>query len=584
MRLPTLTELTVSRSMVETFMGYNHNLRISDGEFYDEKNLTGDYYPLLSPREARGVYDAPKNAQGLIAKDGLCYVDGEDFVINGKPVHMGLSTREEDCPKTLVSMGAYVIILPDKQYINTADTEDRGAIEASYVTENDVTYTLCTVEGAAYQNALASETAPVEPKGGDYWIDTSQQPHSLKVYSASTAMWTTVGTTYIKIQSANIGKAFSEGDGVEISGVKPEALRDLNGSMLVWARGDDWLVVVGILDAETVQKAADGPVTVERRMPVMDYVTESGNRLWGCRYGPNRKGEIVNEIYACKLGDFKNWECYQGVSTDSYAASCGTDGPFTGAITHLGYPLFFKENCLHKVYGSYPANFQIQQTACRGVQKGCGKSLVIVNEVLYYMGRSGVCAYDGSLPAEISGAFGQETYTDAAAGARQNKYYLSAKDSAGRWQMLVYDAARRIWHKEDGVQAAAFCQCQGELYYIDGADGRICTIGGSGTRNPEKVAWMAETGEIGLGLPDKKYIGRLLLRMSMEKGSRVRGYIQYDSAGEWKKVFDVAGSSLRTFTIPVRPRRCDHFRLRLEGEGGMKLYSMTRTIEEGSDM
>ena len=59
------------------------------------------------------------------------------------------------------------------------------------------------------------------------------------------------------------------------------------------------------------------------------------------------------------LGDFRNWQCFMGLSTDSYYGNLGTDGKFTGAITHMGYPLFFKENCLHKVYGDYPAQFQM---------------------------------------------------------------------------------------------------------------------------------------------------------------------------------------------------------------------------------
>ena len=72
-----------------------------------------------------------------------------------------------------------------------------------------------------------------------------------------------------------------------------------------------------------------------------------------------------------------------GISTDSWVGSVGTDGQFTGAITHLGYPLFFKETVLHKVYISQNGAHSIQDTACRGVQSGCGDSLAIVNEVLY---------------------------------------------------------------------------------------------------------------------------------------------------------------------------------------------------------
>ena len=110
---------------------------------------------------------------------------------------------------------------------------------------------------------------------------------------------------------------------------------------MIWGKGDDYIVVIGILD--TTQTISNS-ITIERRMPSMDFVTESENRLWGCRYGTANNGEVVNEIYSSKLGDFKNWNCFMGLSTDSYVASCGTDGQFTGAITHLGYPLFFKEN------------------------------------------------------------------------------------------------------------------------------------------------------------------------------------------------------------------------------------------------
>ena len=42
MQYPKLRELETSRQMVDAFRGYNHNLRISDGEFFDMKNMTSD--------------------------------------------------------------------------------------------------------------------------------------------------------------------------------------------------------------------------------------------------------------------------------------------------------------------------------------------------------------------------------------------------------------------------------------------------------------------------------------------------------------------------------------------------------------
>ena len=82
MRYPFLSEIPTSREMISVFGGYNHNLRISDGEFYDMTNLTSDDYPILSPRAQRGVYASPTSPQGMISKDALFYVDGADFIIN----------------------------------------------------------------------------------------------------------------------------------------------------------------------------------------------------------------------------------------------------------------------------------------------------------------------------------------------------------------------------------------------------------------------------------------------------------------------------------------------------------------------
>jgi hypothetical protein len=566
--------------MVDTFRGYNHNLRIGDGEFFDMKNMASNNYPVLCPRKNRGVYTTAENPLGLIAKDSLCYVDGTDFVINEYRYDMGLNNEQ----KQLISMGAYVIILPDKKYFNTIDHEDRGSIEASYASDGDVTFQLCTVDGAAYEDLTVSPAEPEAPANMALWIDISTAPHTLRQWSESSGMWVSIATTYVKISAKGIGTAFEQYDGVTISGVKSDKLQDLNASIVIMACDDDYIVVTGILDEVVTQTADEGVVTVQRKMPLMDFVVEHENRLWGCRYGVADNGDVVNEIYASKLGDFKNWKCFMGLSTDSYAASCGTDGQFTGAITHLGHPLFFKENCVHKVYGSYPANFQIQTTACRGVQKGSHNSLAIVNEVLYYKARGAVCAYDGSLPVEISAAFGEVNYRNAVAGGHSNKYYISMQDAAGVFHLFVYDVAKGMWHKEDDLRADAFCSCDDELYCIECGTGKIITLLGSGIKDTAMVPWMVETGEIGITSPDMKYISRLTMRMSMDIGAEARVYAQYDFSEEWELVYALHGNNLRSFSIPVMPKRCDYMRLRIEGEGMVRIYSITKTIEQGSEL
>ena len=583
MRYPQLKELPTTREMVDVFRGYNHNLRISNGEFFNMKNMTSDHYPVLSPRGKRGVYAKPASPQALLAKEVLCYVDGADFVMGAKRIAMELSTEHADNPKQLVSMGAYVIIMPDKKYINTANVEDRGNIESMFDTFGDVTFTLCRPDGSAYEIQYSQPEAPENPTSTTLWVDTSTTPNALKQWSDSSSMWISVATTYVKIQNKDIGKAFQIHDGITISGLKEHSaqLAALEGAAIVYDKGDDYIVIVGILDkAETINTK----VSFKRTMPIMDFIIESNNRLWGCRYGLDESGELVNRLYASKLGDFKNWNCYMGVSTDSYYANVGTDGYFTGAVSHLGSALFFKEKCLHKVYGSFPAEFTIQDTVCRGVQAGCENSLAIVNEVLYYKARNAVCAYDGSLPVEVGYALGNERYYDAVGGAHGNKYYLSMSDNFDDWHLFVYDTAKGLWHREDNLHATHFASYRGEMYCVDAEDRNIITLLGSGQEDETEVEWMVETGELGLVSPDMKYISRITLRVVLEIGATMDIYAQYDLSDEWLHIGHFRGTRLSSFSIPIRPRRCDFMKLKIEAKGMGKIYAMTKTIEQGSDV
>lgn len=588
MQYPMLQGKSTTRDYTGSFGGYNHNLQIGGGELYDMENLCCDDFPTLRTRSKRGIYRSEGKATGMIAKDTLCYTEGSDFIVNGYPVSMGLSPTE----KTMVSMGAYVIILPDKKYINTADLQDFGDIEASVTTSGSLRLELCDMDGNPVNVDFVQSGEPEEAVSSDVWVDTSGSTHVVKTYS-SAGVWVAVPTTYIKLSATGIGAAFEQYDGVTISGLKGAAYVDatggdtfqdaqldaLDGSFVIWAKGDDYIVIVGLLDeAKTITNA----ITVERRMPEMDYLIESENRLWGCRYGQAADGQVVNELYACKLGDFRNWECYMGVATDSYRVSLGSDGPFTGAFTYLGHPTFFKEECLHKVFGSYPAQYQVQTTACRGVERGSRKSLAIVNEVLYYKGRNGICAYDGSLPAEISGNLGDIRYRNAVGGGYGNKYYVSMESQEGR-SLFSYDTARNLWAKENDPNPQAFCNARNGLYFIDGA-GRILTISGGEQEAEADVEWMAQTGVLGLDSTESKYFPKLSLRVQMEAGAWLEIALEYDDRGVFEPVFHFRSSGrLESFTVPVRPKRCDHMRIRIRGCGKVWIYSITKSVAAGAE-
>lgn len=587
MEYPTLTVKPKSRDMIDLFLGYNHNLRIRENEFYDMKNMTSDYYPVLAPRKKRGLYMNHGDINGMIDKDGICFVaDDTIFMSNGDQVNMGLT----DDPKQLISMGSYIIIMPDKKWINTVKKD--GTYEWGEIEHKErfatVSFYLCQQDGTLYPQTQPNKEPPSNPENGSYWIDISTDQTVLKKYAADQATWVNIPTTYVKIEAQGVGRSFSKYDSIKISGITVQDAGDLNGYHTIWDAGEDYIVVTGIIKENTIQSTQDGEefVIMSREMPIMDHIIECNNRLWGCRYGANSDGEIVNEIYASKQGDFKNWQSFMQISTDSWVQGVGSDGPFTGAISHMGNPIFFKENCMHKVYGSIPANFQVQTTPCRGVQKGSHNSLAVVNETLFYKSVNAVCAYDGSLPVEMSAAFGNVRYNDAIACAYGNKYYISMReDHSGTHHLFVYDAEKGMWHQEDDLQVTGFCSSKDEIYAIAYGQygGDIITMLGSGTPLEEKVPWMVETGLIGMAMPDMKYISKLLVRMSLEEGASVKVMIQYDSIGDWERVCEMTATSLRSFSVPIRPRRCDHFRLRIEGLGDGRIYSITKTIEQGSD-
>ena len=591
MLYPIVKETKTYNLMTTEFGGYNHSLKPREGEFFDTENITTDYYPIASGRKKRGIVRRLNSPSGMTARDSLIYADGADLYYNGNKVDgLVLSTEKEKCPKKFVSMGAYLCIFPDNLYLNTADMTDFGSMEMSWEAEEStsVKYSICKGDGAEYGKTTVADEAPKDAENGDLWIDSSTDTHILKQYSKNMNMWVEIATVYVKIEAKGIGQRIEKGDGIRISGCKysgeneyiKKQIEALNSTFTVKERGDNHIVVTGLLDETYTQ---NGGVNVTRKVPKMDYVTECQNRLWGCYYGLE-DGKTVNEIFCCKLGDFKNWEVYSGISTDSFRASCGTDGVWTGAVTYLGYPLFFKENYVHKVYVSSGGAHQIVSMAIDGVQKGSGTSFAIVNDYLFYKSKTGINRFDGTQAVNISSDLGNEQYCDAVGGRLGRKYYVSMKDINEKWHLFVYDVKRGLWIREDNTMALYFADIDNELYYIDGDSNELKTINGTEGKEEDKFPWKIVFGDIGYEYFQKKYLSRFNIRMSLEEDGWAEIYTEYDSNGIWEKRGTIKGIGMsRTFTLPIIPRRCDHIRIKIEGSGEFKLYSISKILEIGSD-
>ena len=565
------SKLTVpeqSRVTVSRFLGYDRRNGGELGCFEKMENLTSDGFPALAVRHKRSMVTQLAQPNGLTSKDCLVWVDGSTLYINGERTELELQNNE----KQLIGMGAYLLIWPDKKYINTCDLSDWGSLENQVVTSGETVMWLCHGDGTLWQDYVTGETAPEEAK---LWLDTSVSPYVLKQYDEGS--WNLVDDVCVMISATGIGIGFKAGDGVTISGGEEEGV---NGSFVLQTADTDYLVVQGMVEGVVTQST---PVTVKRSVPDMDFVVECGNRLWGCKYGIV-DGKTVNEIYACKLGDFKNWNCFAGLSTDSYTASRGSDGPFTGAAACFGGVVFFKENCMERVYPSASGAHEIVTMACSGVQKGSGRSLAVVDGTLYYQGMGGICAFDGSLPVSISQALGDERYCHAVAGSCEGKYYVSMQDEDDAWHIFVYDTRRKLWHREDGLQVRSFSQCDGTLYAL-AYDGKVWATQGGGAEEENELNWSAETGELGLVTPENQYLERMQLCMSLEDGAVVCAMVSYDEGDTWLVQGQMVGKKdrVKECLLHIRPKRCSHFRLKLQGRGECVLYSVSAVYEKGSD-
>ena len=625
----TVNEPEQSRLTTSLFYGLNEELRIADGEFEKMQNMTGDEYPLLAVRHQRGE-GTIDGFQGALSKVGFVTVEGASLCINGYPVYSGLSvptiykqteqpeastgqywynpstgicqrydgTNWSECAyptKQLVSMGAYICVFPDGYYYNTQDPSDNGYMAATYqsIENANINYQICQQDGSLYGTPILSPSPPENPSNGDLWIDTSEPTYALHTWSAAQMQWVTIATVFTKITFTSMNElgSFAKNDAVTISGAagNPE-LEALNGSHILYevhsvAGESDYIVITGLLSA--VYNQTSGRITIERSVPQMDYVCECNNRLWGCFYG-NDGAQNLNELYCCALGDFKNWEQYRGISTDSWRASVGTDGPWTGCINYLGYPTFFKEDRLHRISVSSTGAHQVSDIPCRGVANGSHRSLAMVDEVLYYNSRDCICAYDGSIPVSVSPHI-RRRFKWAVGGNIGKKYYMSGYSDG--WTVLVYDALHGLWHEEDSIHVIQYCRHESDLYFVTADDAFHAAYGGAeifGLTEETDVPYMAQTGLMGYEYPDQKYVSRFDFRVILPKDATLNLEVEYNSSGVWENALGRAvigvSDAPRSFVIPVRPRRCDHLRFRLSGTGQVRVYSIARILEVGSDV
>ena len=388
---------------------------------------------------------------------------------------------------------------------------------------------------------------------------------------------------------------FRVGDAVEISGCvnpgnnKTAIIREITSTELRFYENTFAAAETQILTL---------PRTIARTVPDMDFVFVNENRMWGC------KGDT---IYASKLGDPLNWSVFDGLSTDSWTATTGTDGNFTAGCSFRGYPTFFKENAVFQVMGDRPENFSVKKASISGVASFASGSVVeIRNNLLYYSVCGFVMWNGGGSPTIISRPLGLEpgkntiiTSSYMKAGSDGIRYYVTV------WQYgpppnyyiethdYVYDTRYGTWHEIEHAWSKEFAW--------DGARGLMLALKSEFDEENETLTNTSRFYNLAYPpiLPDtstewrvtfadstrayktaltgsesKKGVLRLLIRCRLAKTMKV--WIAYDG-GDFEEAGEFGGEDgmdKGSRVVPLILRRCDYWQLRLTGVGDAVIYSI----------
>lgn len=358
---------------------------------------------------------------------------------------------------------------------------------------------------------------------------------------------------------------FREGDAVKITGCSKA---ENNQQIIIDGVSDK---VLTFYENTFTAGTESGSVTIKREVPDLDFICESNYRLWGTH---------GNKIYASKFSDPLNFAVLDGVADNSYEIEVGSEGEFTGCIPYSSHICFFKENTLHKLYGTKPSNFQINTVNVYGVQSGSERSMHIVNEQLLYKGVGGIYAYTGGVPELISEKLGNKRYTDAVACCDGETYYISMKQG-NSYSLYAYDVAKNIWLREDDTHAVDMAFYDGNVHFVD-SDGGLYYIDKTADRSD--IEWGATLCTIHETMNERKGYSKFHLRMDLSAGAWLALDIKTDNDLTWRQVYTTHNEKAKTVSIPIMPTRCDSIDIRLRGKGDCTIKAFIREFTVGSDV
>lgn len=587
----------------KVFGGINRTNGTPLGYWKELCNMDMSEYPALKTCEPFCYEGLPEGITGYVYRgDKLIYTVSDGIYIDGVKTPLTLSAGK----KQLVIMGAYAVVFPDCAKINITDTTD-----IVYQPNFSVTGTLTEANTNMFANIhkllyinIPSDSEDLskikEGTSGIVSYSKNGKAMSLKVCVEKISddeSYTAGGCTSVIFETKN---NFPDTTYFYTERCYITANRPYTGFSDAVFKS----IGYGDTSADNGACADDGTGDTEEdivteeaigvSIPDLDFIAEYNNRLWGC-------SSKNHEIYCSKLAEPLEWNSFAGISTDSWAATVGTQGDFTGVAVYNGSILFFKENCVHIVYGSKPSNFSISTVHLRGVQKGSDKSLCISDGLLYYKAPEGIFCFNGSSAYRIDEALGDDI-TETAVGTADDRYIIMLTGDTAYY----FDKRKKAWYTRTLSGAVSAHSIDGKLYAVTKSGDvyrriQLTALPGNTEQIYSATDFFAETGELGRG-DIFRYFKKLRFVLSAkhlypETNLNFGIYISCDG-GEWQNVYDYKGADTKAdeneiVIAPIIPVRCQRIRIRISGKTiaaqgcavpYLTLYGIYADAEEGSEI
>lgn len=611
------------RTTQNGFGGINAALGADNGEVLSLMDMCSDNYPLLSTRPERwlaGTYTGDIIAAASI--NGL-----SAYIRKNTPGHYTLVYKEieynfesEMRPQRgkIVGLGSYILLFPFKMYLDTrarSITQLTAAEYASCLREGggfNRTVTITDSSGVSYthtfgEGELFNVTGMLDGSlgrvagiyeysqgyarriGFEFGEMKSKVVLSCKfsngTYAGESAAGNTIELQYNTTTEINLyPNLFRPGDAVKISGCatveannKTAVIREVSGNKLIFYENTFTL-------PEGQTEYTEESVTIERDIPELSIVFSHNNRLWGAN---------DRSIFCSKAGDPFIWSDYESLADGCWWADSGCTERYgiTGGVAYE-YPRFFSDEHIYTVYGNTPEDFSISCVEAKGTPLFQDESFATAGGVLFYLSDNGFMAYTGSYPQKIDTQLGNKRFIDALAASDGRKYYVQCwewdgLDYMGR-HFYVYDTLYGVWHEEStdaqiqgffpGVNLEA--AYGGEIWTLGKPYQRPAAPTGGYTNTSDTPTGKVIFADFTMDSVNRKQLKDIIIRHDIGGELTVRLYI--DDVLDDSFTRTLTGAGKRTSILPCVPKRCDHWRLELEGPGPWVVYSVAANYIEGS--